>query len=56
MRNCLTVLTAVSRCAGPVTQPIFQPVSEKVLPEDEIVRVRPPIPGSAAIGRCVAPS
>ena len=37
--------TAATRSAGPVAQPIFQPVKEKVLPELEIVTVRSNMPG-----------
>ena len=44
--------TAATRSAGPVTQPIFQPVNEKVLPELEIVTVRSNMPGRVAIGTC----
>ena len=40
MRNCLTAVTSSIRAAGPVAQPIFQPVAEKVLPADEIRIVR----------------
>ena len=36
----------------PVTQPIFQPVNENVLPAELIDTVRSRIPGSEAIGRC----
>ncbi|CNL42059.1 Uncharacterised protein [Mycobacterium tuberculosis] len=38
--------------AGPCTQPIFQPVVEKVFPADEMVRVRSAAPGTVAIGTC----
>ena len=48
--------TAATSSAGPLTQPIFQPVNEKVLPELEIVTVRSNIPGSVAIGTCALPS
>ena len=50
VRNCLTARTAEISSAGPLTQPIFQPVVEKVLPADEIVSVRSQAPGSVAIG------
>ena len=36
--------------AGPVTQPIFQPVTAKVLAALEIVRVRSAAPGRVATG------
>jgi len=36
-----------------VTQPTFQPVNEKVLAAELMLTVRPAIPGSDAIGRCV---
>ena len=36
----MTVRTAFTSSAGPVTQPTFQPVTENVLPADEIVTVR----------------
>ena len=52
VRNCLTERTAATRSAGPVTQPIFQPVIENVLPADPIDRVRDRIPGSVASGTC----
>ena len=52
VRNCLVVLTAVTRSAQAVTQPIFQPVNENVLPAELIVTVRSRIPGSDAIGTC----
>ena len=55
MRNCFTARTAATAAAGPLTQPTFQPVAEKVLPADEIVRVRSHIPGSVATGTCSAP-
>ena len=37
---------------GPVTQPIFQPVKENVLPAELIVTVRSAMPGRVAIGTC----
>ena len=37
--------TAVSSAGGALTQPIFQPVNENVLPADEIVTVRSRMPG-----------
>jgi hypothetical protein len=55
VRNCLAVLAAVTIAAGPHIQPIFQPVVLNVLPPEEIVRVRSPMPGSVAIGTCTAP-
>ena len=42
--------------AGPVAQPIFQPVTENVLPAEESVTVRSAIPGSVASGTCSRPS
>ena len=45
VRNCLTRSTARTSGAGPLTQPIFQPVQEKVLPADEMRRVRSLMPG-----------
>ena len=50
VRNCLTERTAATRSAGPVTQPIFHPVIENVLPADPIDKVRERMPGSVAIG------
>ncbi len=44
--------TAATSSGGPLTQPIFHPVNEKVLPELEMVTVRSNIPGSVAIGTC----
>ena len=38
--------------AGPLHQPIFQPVNENDLPALEIVSVRSAIPGSVASGMC----
>ena len=55
VRNCLTPRTAAMAGAGPLIQPTFQPVVEKVLPPEEIVRVRSAIPGSVAIGMCGTP-
>lgn len=52
VRYCLTASTASIRSAGPVTQPIFHPVVENVLPADEIVSVRSHAPGSVEIGTC----
>ena len=46
---------ADTRCSGPVSQPIFQPVKEKVLPADEMVMVRSAAPGSVATGMCLTP-
>ena len=56
MRNCLTVRTAATASAGPLTQPTFQPVAEKVFPAEEIVSVRSAIPGSVDTGMCSSPS
>ena len=55
VRYCLTASTAVTSGAGAVSQPIFHPVVEKVLPPDEIETVRSQAPGRAAIGRCGTP-
>ena len=54
VRNCLTRSTAETSGAGPLTQPTFQPVQEKVLPAEEIRSVRSRIPGSVASGTCGA--
>ena len=48
----MAVRTASTRSAGAQTQPIFQPVHEKVLPPDEIVIVRSRMPGNVASGTC----
>ena len=48
--------TAATSSGGPCTQPTFQPVTENVLPADEIVSVRSAMPGSVAIGTCGRPS
>ena len=48
--------TAVTSAGGAVTQPIFQPVTENVLPALPIVTVRSAMPGSVAIGMCARPS
>ena len=48
--HCFAERTAATRSAGPVTHPIFQPVNENVLPADEIVSVRSPMPGSVQSG------
>ena len=50
MRNCLAARTAATRGAGPLTQPTFQPVKEKVLPPEEMERVRSAMPGRVAKG------
>ncbi len=39
-------------CAGPSAQPIFQPVAENVLPDEEMRMVRSRMPGKTASGRC----
>ena len=56
MRNCLAVFTAVTTSGVPVTQPIFQPVTEKVLPALPIDTVRSAIPSYDASGLCWTPS
>ncbi len=38
--------TAATSSAGPCTQPTFQPVTENVLPAEEMVSVRSARPGS----------
>jgi hypothetical protein len=48
----LAVSAARTSSAGPVAHPTFQPVNEKVLPAELIVRVRSRMPGSVASGRC----
>lgn len=52
VRNCLAVRTAVTSSGVPVTQPIFHPVKENVLPPELIVTVRSRMPGRVAIGMC----
>ena len=37
VRYCLTTRAARTRCAGPLTQPTFHPVTEKNLPAEPIV-------------------
>ena len=56
MRNCFTVRTAATRCSGPLSQPIFQPVKENVFPAEEMVRVRSAAPGSVATGMWRTPN
>jgi hypothetical protein len=46
----LAVRTAATNEGVPVTQPIFQPVNENVLPADEIETVRSRMPGKVTIG------
>ena len=53
VRNCLTARTRAIRSGGPLAQPTFQPVSECVLPSDDVVTVRSAMPGSVASGTCV---
>ena len=52
VRNCLTVLTAVTSSGAAWTQPIFQPVNENVLPAELIRTVRSRMPGKVTIGTC----
>jgi hypothetical protein len=52
VRNCLTPRTADTSSAGPVAQPIFQPVNECVLPSEETLIVRSAIPSRVEIGMC----
>ena len=54
VRNCLAVLTAVTSSGVALTQPIFQPVKENVLPAEETETVRSRMPGSVAIGHVLA--
>jgi hypothetical protein len=56
VRNCFTARTAETSSPGPWIQPTFQPVTENVLPTEEIVSVRSAIPGRLAIGTCGRPS
>ena len=44
-------LGPANNAAGPTVQPIFQPVTEKVLPAEPIVMVRSHIPGRVAVGK-----
>ena len=46
----------LSRCAGPMHQPVCQPVIEKVLPAEESVTVRSNMPGSEAKCWCGSPA
>ena len=46
----MAISTARTSGAGPVAQPIFQPVNENVLPHELIVRVRSAMPGNVASG------
>ena len=55
VRNCLAPIMARTSGAGPVAQPIFQPVNEKLLPPELIVRVRSAMPGSVEIGMWSTP-
>jgi hypothetical protein len=50
--NCLAARTAATSSGWPVTQPIFQPVNENVLPPELIDTVRSGMPGRVAIGTC----
>src|SRR5215472_6639064 len=52
VRNCFTVRTAETISLVPVTQPIFQPVNEKVFAAELIETVRSRMPGSDATGTC----
>ncbi len=52
VRYCLAVRVAATSAGGPTAQPVFQPVTENVLPSEEIVSVRSAIPGSVASGMC----
>ena len=48
----MTARTAATSSAVAVTQPIFQPVNENVLPAELIDTVRSRMPGSEPIGTC----
>ena len=48
----MTLVTAVTSSADAVTQPIFQPVNENVLPAELIDTVRSAMPGRVPIGTC----
>ena len=50
--NCLAPRVAATSSAGPHAQPVFQPVTENVLPTEDTVSVRSAIPGSVASGTC----
>ena len=50
--NCLAPRVAATSSAGPHAQPVFQPVTENVLPIEDTVSVRSAIPGSVASGTC----
>ena len=52
VRYCLAVRRAATSGAGPTAQPVFQPVTENVLPSEEIVTVRSAMPGSVHSGTC----
>ena len=54
--HCFADITVSTRSAGPVTQPTFQPVNEKVFPALEMLTVRSHIPGRVASGTCWRPS
>ena len=56
VRNWWAAWAPAIRSPGPVAQPTFQPVKEKVLPALERERVRSRMPGTVAIGTCSAPS
>ena len=50
--NCLAPRVAATSSAGPHAQPVFQPVTENVLPIEDTVSVRSAMPGSVASGTC----
>ena len=56
VRNCFAVWTADTSSRGPVAQPIFQPVTENVLPADESVTVRSAHPGQRRERDVLGPS
>ena len=48
----MAVFTAVTSSGAALTQPIFQPVKENVLPAELTDTVRSRMPGNSAIGTC----
>ena len=52
VRNWCAARTPAVSGGGAIAQPIFQPVSEKVLPSDESVTVRSAMPSSVARQMC----
>ena len=56
MTNWWTFEMVPISAAGPMIQPIFQPVSEKILPAEPTRTVRARIPGRVEGGTWVRPS